>query len=54
MLIARITRTEYNVWNPVPLLPIVGPLFCTFLSKYTRLSLVCVCVCGARTPTGTI
>ncbi|ELR16152.1 CDPalcohol phosphatidyltransferase superfamily protein [Acanthamoeba castellanii str. Neff] len=33
MLIARITRTEYNVWNPVPLLPIVGPLFCTFLSN---------------------
>jgi hypothetical protein len=34
LLIARITRTEYNVWNPIPLLPIAGPLFCTYLSKY--------------------
>lgn len=32
MLIARITRTEYNVWNLIPLLPVVGPLFCIFLS----------------------
>jgi len=30
MLVARITRTEYNVWNPIPFLPSLGIIFCLY------------------------